>query len=158
MRNLTKTITTLFTLVILIAGTSDVFGGKTGSFDLNVRVLPSFEYNMLKDSAGFEVTEADIANGFKDITGAAVISVSTNSRKGYMMSVCKQQADEFGPVVVSTDSTSLNLPAYGCMEIFETAEGIITDNVTNISYRVYFSPDTKAGYYPSLLAVSAYPL
>ncbi len=113
-------------------------------------VTASYEYR----KQVIYINTEDIERGYIDIPNAVVVHVRTNSRKGYLLSL-NIRGNHFNDVWVS-DNASLTVISSGKGLIKIPYADSSTENINELSFRLYLSENIQPGQYawPVALDVS----
>lgn len=135
-------------LLALVAGTAVHAETRQAQFQVRVTVAPRITLAAVEEPVRLEVTAADIARGYVDVS--ARYRVESNSRRGWLLQLSPRAglADRVevqgfaSPVVVGDEGVEIYRPA-GSGEEFALA------------YRVVLKPGARPGRYAPPLHLSA---
>lgn len=138
-----------FALLALVAGTAVHAETRQAQFQVRVTVAPRITLAAVEAPAPLDVTPADIARGYVDVS--ARYRVESNSRRGWLLQLTPRTglADRVevqgfaSPVVVGDEGVELYRPPVGGGE--ELA----------LDYRVVLKPGARPGRYAPPLHLSA---
>jgi hypothetical protein len=126
----------------------------SAAMPVSVTVIANARMHTHSQSTQLTISEADVARGYVDITGASQFSVSTNSRSGYLLDF-NPVNHLFVSVLVSGLNSTVQLGADGGSII--QREPMAQNHSINLSFRFTLNQDVKPGSYswPLLLSVRA---
>jgi hypothetical protein len=152
MRNIYITAVALI-FALITAGATYGKGNKT-EMHVSARVLPVTQYKVLHQESSITVSEEDIKRGFIDVQNALVLSVTTNSPDGYLLTFFIDY-NNFSGLTLSEGINFYNIDETES-EIHMPSEG--KEPVTkNLTFRLHLLPDAKPGTYqwPATVMISA---
>ena len=115
----------------------------------NAKMLTQFQATQLN------ISEADVARGYLDISGGSRISISTNSLTGYVINF-NPINNIFASVQVSGFANSVQLGPDGGSVVQRTP--LIKNHSYELSFRFTLNQDVKPGNYPWPLQLSVHVL
>jgi hypothetical protein len=145
MKLIMKEILNIAILVVFLITSGHAFAGSRSSvMNVSTRVARIFHYSVLYQKNKLTITGEDIERGFIDIRNGAVFSVTTNSRDGYVM-VVSVNDKLLKEVTLIHGRNGYSLPQGGGeVHLPYTGKPYVT---TTLSFRFYFSSNTKPGTY-----------
>jgi hypothetical protein len=140
-------------LVIFTAG--EIFAGSASApMHVSVNVVARAILTVDSPSATIDVTEADIARGYIDVSAPIVIRVRTNSRAGYMLQAEPQIAD-FKMVELTFGDSTMTVAG---TESWISRPYVPGGEVIAMHMRVHLEKATQVGSYPLPISLSTRPL
>ena len=136
-------------LIALLTATAAQADTRQAQFEVRVTVAPRITLAAVEEPARIDVTPADIARGYVDVS--ARYRVESNSRRGWLLQLAPRTglADRVevqgfaNPVVVGDEGVELYRAPAGRGEEFA------------LGYRVVLKPDARPGRYAPPLHLSA---
>ncbi|MBL7049721.1 MAG: hypothetical protein ISR96_09435 [Nitrospira sp.] len=149
--------TLIAAVLLIVLSTSNVYSGSASArVRVSVRVLPYINYNVMRSVSALNITNEDLARGYKEIDEGALMSVKTNDPRGFMIALCGQPTENIDSITVRVGHDVIDLPSYGCTELY--SPGSENDQVKKIAYKIYLPDTAREGLYPLPITVSALPL
>ena len=144
----------LLLIIVLFPGSALHAESASGQLVVGARVAPHVRWQVRDEPALLEITAADIARGFVEVS-AARLRVQTNDPAGFIV-VAKVSGDEFAtgaltgleqPITIGGGGGFVHLPFRG------TA---VVD--TELRWRLPLTERTAAGSYPWPVEITLHPL
>lgn len=160
--------TSIFMVLALL-----IFSGQTeaasvsSSLQIQATVPASMQFRIEKQKHSLTVTKSDLRKGTKKVDNGTVISVSTNSASGYVISVSPQplsaQAAQnetgiYSAVTVSVDGRTYSIAPGGHAEIRMPPIVNTKKKTIRFNYRFTLSPGAGPGSYPWPVLITVFPL
>lgn len=153
-----RSLVALACLLALCAGAREACAGRAdAAISVTARVPVRLAVRVAAATPDVTVTAADLAAGVKDVPGATVLAVRTNSDRGYVLELGLPAADWVADVEVRAagaavrarpgESVQIAVPAFGAGE-----------GLTALDLRLRLRKGARAGTYPLPLAVGLAPL
>ncbi len=136
-------------LVILTAGQL-LAGSASAPMQVSVNVIARAILTVDSRPAAIDVTEADIARGFIDVSAPIVIRVRTNSRAGYLLEA-EQQSPTFKTVELTFGDASMTIAG---AESWISRPYVPGGEVIAMHMRVHLGEGVQAGSYPMPISLS----
>jgi len=146
------------TLATPFMGASDGFTNvATGQLQIQTAVPPRLDFKTLKENADVKVTDKDIEKGYTEVNPGTVISVSTNSTSGYIISVHFAESDAFSSVEATVEHHNYVISPGSDVDLYHAYKGSTSDTI-KIGYRFVLSSSAMAAEYPWPIVVTVHPL
>jgi hypothetical protein len=144
---------TTATLVVLVAG--QLFASSvTAPMNVSVNVIARAVLTVDSLPAAIDVTGADIARGYVDVSAPVIIRVRTNSRAGYMLQA-EQQSPDFKMVELTFGDSKMSVAA---TESWISRPYVPGGDVIAMHMRVHLAENAQVGSYAMPILLSTRPL
>lgn len=128
-------------------------GSTKATMHVSVQVIASATVK-IDAQPTIDVTAADVARGYVDLTAPMVLHGRTNSRNGYLLQVVKT-SEEFNAVDLELPDASLNV---GSSESWIQRPYVAGGEVVPVHARLYLAPVAMPGPHAIPVSFSASPL
>ena len=143
------------TALVVILTASQLFAGSASApMQVSVNVIARAILTVDSTPGAVEVTGADIARGYVDVSAPVVIRVRTNRRAGYMLQA-EQQSSDFKVVELSFGDSSMTVAGN---ETWISRPYVQGNDVIAMHMRVHLDANAQAGSYSLPISFSARPL
>jgi hypothetical protein len=155
-RNLTRASLLRFSTALLVILTANqlLAGSASAPMHVSVNVIARAVLTVDSIPGAIDVTGADIARGYVDVSAPVVIRVRTNSRAGYMLQA-DQQSPDFKKVELSFGDATMTVAG---TETWISRPYVQGNDVIAMHVRVHLDANAQAGSYPLPISFSARPL
>jgi hypothetical protein len=142
----------------LHAEANTAHGGSKASTHLNFRiVIPAIvRVKALTQASGVTITQHDVDRGHLDVDAASTLMLTSNSRKGYIVSA-NFDAEILKSIEVKLPNKTLHADTSRGTKTMHVDSPILVDEVVGVSYRLYLKPGLKAGHYHWPVALAFMP-
>lgn len=138
------------------AETNNMRGGTSAAVHLNFRiVIPAIvRVKALSQVASITIEQAHIDRGYIDLDAASSLQLTSNSRRGYMLSA-NFNAELLEKIDVKLPHKTFH--ANDRSTNMHVESPILIDEVVGVSYRLYLKPHVQAGEYQWPVALTFMP-
>jgi hypothetical protein len=138
------------------AETNNARGGTSAAVHLNFRiVIPAIvRVKSLSQAASITIEQAHIDRGYIDLDAASSLQLTSNSRRGYMLSA-NFNAELLEKIEVKLPHKTFHANARSTNMHIESP--ILIDEVVGVSYRLYLKSHVQAGEYQWPVALTFTP-
>lgn len=131
-----------FLSLIIVNDTSSE--NKSSQINVITKVLPVVKYEILHQEKNIYISEEDIKRGYVDVQDALIVSVMTNSTRGYSLTfflgknLFREVSVKYnsGSYTIRESDNEIHMPFEGMKHVRK-----------ELSFRFYFSDSVMPGFY-----------
>ncbi len=112
---------------------------------VSARVKPSVSKKVVSQAWTLTITPEDIERSYVDVRHGTVLKIRCNNRGGYFLAF-ENRGGPFREVWIIVDGKEVVLSGNTGL-VHQPHPGVPADEIKEVSYRFYLSPDAKPGSY-----------
>lgn len=149
---------TLVCLVVLAVGPGDACAGRADAeLRVTARVPLQLDVRWVGETPAVTLTTDDLAAGVKDLPYATVLSVRTNSDRGYVLELGLPEADWLAGVEVRAAGAA-GQGGPGAVVQIAVPDGGAGESLTPLDLRLRLAPGARPGTYALPIGLGVAPL